>query len=229
MALHVVLTPLAVVLSTVNPQVGPEAVNLVLDPRAIVHRLVSPGVFTPALLLAHIVVAVVSSTFGPRLNALAVLLVVLPLADVISSLGVEVLASTVSFVVTPHSLVDVSISVVELAHSTSLIELPGTFILGVVRPHDSPFTVTQATYPASRIGGASAVLVLLVLLFTTSFPEALQSFHGLFLLEVLGLDVNGHLLHPVLPPHKPSSDEGLHSDNHHGLGRCTRVLLALYI
>merc|ERR1712166_407145 len=139
------------------------------------------------------------------------LLVVLPLAVVIGSLGVDILPMTVGLIVAPHSVVDVSVCVVELALTASLVELPFAFVTSSVCPKDSSLAMAHSSFPGTRILSTCAVLIAPIFLFLMGLVSTPQSLSGLFLLEVLSLDADCHLLHPIFPPLHPSADKRLHS------------------
>ncbi len=77
-SVHVVSSPLTVVLSAIRPEVYTVALDLIVLPFAFVHRTVRPEILALTFLLASVVFTLVAGSLRPGFIALAVLQVLLP-------------------------------------------------------------------------------------------------------------------------------------------------------
>jgi hypothetical protein len=123
----------------------------------------------------------------PDLHAEPVLLIVLPMPLIPGSLGINVGASPVGLVVRPLALVYVAVDVIELPLAESVPVVPLALILGTVQPAHGPSPVPEATKPLSVVHGLILVLISLNIGLLLSLEDAMQSFLGFLLREVLAL------------------------------------------
>jgi hypothetical protein len=186
-ALHVVFEPLALVPSAVEPAVNSYAGDLVLLPVSHVLRAVVPLVAANAMLATECVVPLVARFVCPSLNTLTMLQIVLPHALVLRAINVLVDTSPVGLIVRPEPVVDVPVHMSEGTLPVRAVLSPFTFVLCSIRPDLHTFAVPEAAFPLSSVNRASlegvwwSVLPWLVRIIQ-SLRHSLASF---FLREIL--------------------------------------------
>ena len=133
-AMHLVVLPHAVVLTTVAPGVGAFPFDVVGDEVALVTISIGPGEDTVALFNTCLVITFKLGAVGPSLHSSTVLRIVLPEATVQGAILMEVITEAVGLVIFPLSLVDVTILVKKSTEIICLIVFPVSFIQASVGP-----------------------------------------------------------------------------------------------
>ena len=114
-AMHLVILPAAVVITSVLPLVPARAAYIVLLKVAHIGIAVAPEESARALLFTISVVSLELRAIGPAFEPLSMLLVVFPEASVIAAIFVDVVAEAMSFVPQELALINVSVCMDEAA------------------------------------------------------------------------------------------------------------------
>lgn len=109
--MHLVIVPLAVVLSSIRPSVNALTVDVVVDEVTSICRAVSPEELTVAVLLPVFILTFVACIVWPNLLTLTVLFVFKPPALVASTISVVVNSIAMCLIILPISVVNIAISV----------------------------------------------------------------------------------------------------------------------